>query len=112
MADVANRRSGMRRKLVIALQLAVTVYLLLAAGLFWAMRQPVDRFGRIMSKTPFPLLMVLPFETLWNVARGGTVHPGDPAPDFRLPMLDHSGYVQLSSFKGSRPVVLVFGSYT
>jgi hypothetical protein len=112
MAEVMNRRSGMRRKFVIALQLVLTVYLLLAVGLFWAMRQPVDRFGRIMSNTPFPLMIVLPIETLWNVARGGTVNPGDAAPDFRLPTLDHSSYVQLSSFKGSRPVVLVFGSYT
>ena len=37
---------------------------------------------------------------------------GSPAPDFRLPTLDHRSTVQLSSYRGSRPVVLVFGSYT
>jgi len=34
------------------------------------------------------------------------------APDFRLPTLDRKETVQLSSYRGSRPVVLVFGSYT
>ena len=37
---------------------------------------------------------------------------GDTAPDFTLPLLDHSGQVTLSSFRGTKPVVLVFGSYT
>jgi peroxiredoxin len=37
---------------------------------------------------------------------------GDPAPDFKLKTLDGKREVQLSSFKGRRPVVLVFGSYT
>ena len=37
---------------------------------------------------------------------------GDVAPDFNLPTLDHTAMVQLSSFRGSQPVVLVFGSYT
>jgi peroxiredoxin len=45
-------------------------------------------------------------------ARAGTLQAGDAAPDFRLPTLDHKEFVQLSSFRGSRPVVLVFGSYT
>jgi peroxiredoxin len=34
------------------------------------------------------------------------------APDFSLPALDHASNVQLASFRGSQPVVLVFGSYT
>jgi peroxiredoxin len=34
------------------------------------------------------------------------------APDFTLPTLDKSANVQLSSFRGKQPVVLVFGSYT
>ena len=37
---------------------------------------------------------------------------GDPAPDFELTRLDGKGTVKLSSFKGKRPVALVFGSYT
>jgi peroxiredoxin len=84
----------------------------LCAGFYWAMSQPPDVFGHIVAKTPFPLMMILPFETMWNSARGGRLKPGDPAPDFRLPTLDHKTAVQLSAFRGSRPVVLVFGSYT
>jgi peroxiredoxin len=34
------------------------------------------------------------------------------APDFALQTTDHSNTVQLSSFRGQKPVVLVFGSYT
>lgn len=37
---------------------------------------------------------------------------GDLAPDFKLKMQDGQREVQLSSFKGRRPVVLVFGSFT
>ncbi len=37
---------------------------------------------------------------------------GSPAPDFKLKTADGKREVQLSSFKGKRPVVLVFGSYT
>lgn len=56
--------------------------------------------------------LVLPFSTLWSIARGGKLHVGDPAPDFELRRQDKSGSVRLSSFKADRPVVLVFGSYT
>jgi hypothetical protein len=76
------------------------------------MTQPPDRFGAIMAHMPMPLMMVLPFETLWKQARGGTLAKGDAAPDFQLPALDHRTSVQLSSYRGVRPVVLVFGSYT
>jgi hypothetical protein len=100
------------RKVFLVVAILVTVHLALCAGFYVAMCQPPDVFGRIVSKTPFPLMMVLPFETLWNSARGGRLKPGDLAPDFRLPSLDHKSTVQLSSYRGSRPVVLVFGSYT
>lgn len=41
-------------------------------------------------------------------------HPrtGEPAPDFELDRHDGSGRVRLSSFRGDRPVVLIFGSIT
>jgi hypothetical protein len=104
--------AGVRRLLLPAFGVLAGLYLLLSAGLYWAMLQPPEAFGRIMARTPTPLMIVLPFEILWNHARGGPLQPGDPAPDFRLPTLDHSDTVQLSSFRGSRPVVLVFGSYT
>jgi len=44
--------------------------------------------------------------------REGTLSVGDPAPDFELPQLGGEGKVKLSAFKGDRPVVLIFGSYT
>lgn len=37
---------------------------------------------------------------------------GDTAPDFALKSLDGKQTVKLSSFKGKKPVALVFGSYT
>jgi len=45
---------------------------------------------------------------LWHAKLG----PGDPAFDFELPVLETGGTVRLSTFKGHRPVVLIFGSYT
>lgn len=41
-------------------------------------------------------------------------HPrvGERAPDFELDLHDGSGRVRLSSFRGDRPVVLIFGSLT
>jgi hypothetical protein len=77
----------------------------------WAMRQPPEKFGRVMSHKPGPAFLLFPFETMWNQARAGTVQPGEPAPDFRLPTLDHKSQVELAGLRG-KPVVLVFGSYT
>ena len=37
---------------------------------------------------------------------------GQAAPDFTLPTVDRKSEVSLASFRGDRPVVLVFGSYT
>ncbi len=88
------------------------VYGLLTAGLYWAMCQPVDRFTRIMARVPGIAFAVLPFVPLWNSARGGDLQVGDAAPDFNLEKTDKSGKVQLTSFRGQKPVVLVFGSYT
>jgi hypothetical protein len=90
----------------------VVLYAALAAGLAIAMRQPPDKFGAIMAKMPPIAFMALPFEPLWMNARAGGLHVGDPAPDFALKTPDGSTEVQLSSFHGQRPVVLVFGSYT
>jgi hypothetical protein len=100
------------RKTLLVLAALLVLHVALSAGVYVAMLQPPDVFGRIIAKTPFPLMMVLPFETLWNQARGGRLKPGDLAPDFLLPTLDRKNTVQLSSYRGSRPVVLVFGSYT
>src|ERR1044071_548318 len=40
----------------------------------------------------------------------GKLSPSDPAPDFQLNYLHSKEKIRLSSFKGKRPVALVFGS--
>jgi len=37
---------------------------------------------------------------------------GQDAPDFTLPYMDREGSFQLSSARGMRPVVAIFGSFT
>ena len=106
------------RRLVSVLILLGTVYATFLVGIFVAMHQSVERFGRVMSYLPGPLFMVIPFEPMWRTARAGTLEVGDPAPDFVLRTVDKTGHaptgdqVQLASFRGRQPVVLVFGSYT
>ena len=39
-------------------------------------------------------------------------HVGDAPPDFELKLMGSEERVRLSSFKGQRPVALIFGSYT
>lgn len=90
----------------------VGLYAVVCGGLFWAMCQPPDDFGRIMKHVPMPSMMVLPFQPLWMIARGGHLSVGDEAPDFELPTHDKSETVRLRDFRGQKPVVLVFGSYT
>jgi hypothetical protein len=93
------------------------VALLWVAGCFYlykVMRRPPEHFASVMAKIPGPVpFLIFPFETLWLRARSGVLHTGDVAPDFTLTKLDKSGQVQLSSLTAqSRPVVLIFGSYT
>ena len=92
--------------------LLAVLYLAALGGFYWAMKQPPETFSRVMMHAgPAPFLL-FPFESMWMRARSGSLRVGDPAPDFRLPLLDGSGWVELSSFRGKRPVVLIFGSYT
>jgi hypothetical protein len=44
--------------------------------------------------------------------REGALRPGDPAPEFRLKMRGSEERVQLSAFRGRKPVAIVFGSFT
>jgi hypothetical protein len=48
------------------------------------------------------------------IAERETLAPavGADAPDFKLPRLGCAEQVQLSSFRGHKPVALIFGSYT
>lgn len=96
------------RKVAIGLAL---VYVALLLALLALMRHPT-LFGKIMAKVPEPLMQVVPFKKLWFVARAGRLHPGDLAPDFQLSTSDKKLRIQLSSFRGRKPVVLIFGSYT
>ncbi len=102
----------MRKRIGFALAAVAGAYLLLIAGTLALMRQPPTVFAHAMGNVPRPLLALLPFQTLWTSARAGKLHVSDPAPDFLLQRLDRQGQVQLSSFRGKKPVVLVFGSYT
>jgi hypothetical protein len=80
--------------------------------LYAAMRQSPERFVSFMARLPEPVVMITPFPPLWSKAREGTLRRGDEAPDFELERTGHGERVRLSSFRGKRPVVLVFGSYT
>src|ERR1700694_2873934 len=88
------------------------LYGALVVGLAIAMRQPPGVFGSIMAKMPPLAFMVLPFERLWMSARAGDLPVGQEAPDFSLKSVNGDASVQLSSFRGKKPVVLVFGSST
>jgi len=91
----------------------IALYAALFGTVAIAMLQPPERFGRIMKHLPQPLVwMTLPAPRMWMWARAGSLSEGDIAPDFTLSTLDRSGEVTLSSHRGDRPVVLVFGSYT
>jgi hypothetical protein len=89
----------------------IGLYVVFLCAMFMIMRQPPQRFGRIMRHFPMPAMLLVPFEPMWNVARGGALQVGDMAPDFTLPRTDHARDERLSSYRG-RPVVHVFGSYT
>ncbi len=87
-------------------------YAALLAAMFVVMCQGPARFGRVMRHFPMRAMPLVPFEPMWNVARRGPTRVGDLAPAFELPTVDRSATVRLSDFRGHRPVVLVFGSYT
>ena len=95
------------------LTVLLVAYIAFVGLIWWAMHQPPETFGRVMSRMPAPAAFLFaPFETMWTHARAGTLQPGDPAPDFSLMKLDKTERIQLSSLTAKQPVVLVFGSYT
>jgi hypothetical protein len=102
----------MKRRILALLASLAAAYLVFLAAMFLVMRQPPERFGAIMRHFPMPAMMIVPFEPMWNAARGGTLAVGNPAPDFTLPTADRKSEVHLASLRGRLPVVLVFGSYT
>jgi len=88
------------------------IYACILGAVLALMCQPPERFGSIMAQVPDAAFPIIPFRPLWFMARGGRLQVGDPAPAFALPAPDKTKTIQLASFRGTRPVVLVFGSYS
>ena len=76
------------------------------------MRSSPASFNNFMAGLPMPLMIAVPFQRLWFEARAGRLQVGQQAPDFELRQLHSESKVLLSSHRGQRPVMLVFGSYT
>jgi hypothetical protein len=107
-----NTRKSWKRYFVQIGAPTLVLYCAALAGFDYAMHQPPETFSRLMMHVgPAPFLL-FPFETMWKSARGGSLRVDDIASDFTLPLLDRSGSVMVSSFRGREPVVLIFGSYT
>jgi hypothetical protein len=91
---------------------ALALYVLAGAGLTLAMARGPAAFGAVMTWVPLAALRIFPFQTMQKWTCDGSLRRGDVAPDFVLPREDGKGMVRLSDFRGRRPVLLVFGSYT
>ena len=102
----------MKKGLTIGITALAVGWLGFVAVVYTLMRRPPDQFAAAMAKMPGPAMLLFPFETMWTEARRGSINLGDQAPEFRLPTLDKTSEISLASFRGSKPVVLVFGSYT
>jgi hypothetical protein len=89
----------------------LVLYVLLLGGLWGVMHQPI-LFGQVMKHVPDPAFLVIPFKRLWFSARAGNLKVGDAAPDFNLTTVDRNHSIRLSSLRGVKPVVLIFGSYS
>jgi hypothetical protein len=101
------------RKITARVLVVVLILWLVFVSFMWRiMHRPPEAFARVMMHLPWQVFLICPFETLWTQARAGTVHVGDPAPDFTLTKLDKSGTVRLSELNQKQPVVMIFGSYT
>ena len=91
----------------------VLAYGVLFSVVLSAMLAGPEHFGQFMKRMPGALAWgALPAPRMWLWARRGHLNPGDLAPDFSLVRQGRPERVTLSSFRGQRPVVLVFGSYT
>jgi hypothetical protein len=92
----------------------VIIYVTFCGTVAIAMLQTPERFGAFMRRMPAPVVWGgLPARRMWLWARRGGLAEGEVAPDFNLRTTqDRTRRVSLSSYRGDRPVVLVFGSYT
>ena len=71
-----------------------------------------DKDGSIVQKEVMELMSRKRQRKSKPEKRAETLDMGQEAPDFTLKTLDGKKNVTLSHFKGKKPVVLVFGSYT
>ncbi len=99
------------RKLKKGLVVFAIFYAIVLVALYRVMREPAT-FGQVMRHVPEVTMFLVPFKPMWFMARAGTLNVGDPAPNFDLPTADKKSHVSLAAFRGQRPVVLIFGSYT
>src|ERR1700745_3203959 len=108
------RLSPRFKKRALITVIALAVLWVVGCGVIYSnMRETPEQFGRFMPRIPAPVaFLAFPFESMWMRARAGSLQAGDPAPDFVLMKVDKSERVQLSTLNHSKPVVLVFGSYT
>ena len=91
----------------------VAVYVIFFGAVLLAMLQPPERFGQVMKHLPAPLVWgALPAPRMWLWARKGDLKRAARRRISRCRRHDHASRVTLSSHRGQRPVVLVFGSYT
>ena len=104
-------KRALKRALVFASVLLLT-YSAVLAGFYVTMCQSPATFSAAMAKAPGLLFLVVPFKPMWLSAREGKLKVGNEAPDFSLETYDKRSTVRLSSSRGQKPVVLVFGSYT
>jgi hypothetical protein len=95
------------------------IYGAILVALYVIISLPPGRFANIIASIPSsetpggPLFeYVLPLEPIFKSARAGKLRVGDPAPTFNLKLVHGEERVQLDSFRGVKPVVLIFGSYT
>lgn len=90
----------------------IGLYLVITAAFFAVMSQSPDRIAKTMMHVPWAAFRVFPLRSVWMKARSGSIKYGEMAPDFSLESPDRKNHFQLSTLRGQKPVVLVFGSYT
>ncbi len=108
-----NFSQKFKKRALVTISVLIVLWVVGCAVIYSQMRKSPEEFGRFMKRLPGPVaFLAFPFETMWMRARAGSLNPGDRAPDFSLMKVDKSERIQLSALNHSKPVVLVFGSYT
>jgi hypothetical protein len=98
LAKIQEHQRTMSRFWKCTLGSVLGLLLLAFAGLSFMAGSPKDVYGLVRYALPH--------------MHRGKLHAGDDAPDVRLLTLDGSNHFHLRERTGSRPLVVVFGSYT